>query len=156
MKGEVRNPTTVWLLSLCTCGMYGLYFIYLSNTELKNYLGKEDLNPVVEALISWVCFPFGLMRLGANIQAAQIKAGAAAAPTDPSITIGAVRYGLVTKDNNAWLQNPAEEAKVVAEMSGRAPKLIVKTTSMRGNPTSDEYALAGFGDAMKRTREECR
>ena len=88
--------------------------------------------------------------------AAQLKPGAAAAPTDPSLTIGTARYGLVTKDNTAGLQNPAEEAKVVAEMSGRSPKLVVKTTSMRGNPTSDEYALAGFADAMKRTREECK
>lgn len=88
--------------------------------------------------------------------AAQQKPGAAAAPTDPSLNIGTARYGLVTKDNNAWLQNPAEEAKVVAEMSGRAPKLVIKTTSARGNPTSDEYALAGFSEAMKRTREECK
>ncbi len=88
--------------------------------------------------------------------AAQGKPGAAAAPSDPSLNIGTARYGLVTKDNNAWLQNPAEETRVVAEMSGRIPKLTVRTTSMRGNPTSDEYALAGFADAMKRAREECK
>lgn len=88
--------------------------------------------------------------------AAQGKAGAAAAPSDPSLNIGTARYGLVTKDGNAWLQNPAEETRVVTEMSGRTPKLTVRTTSMRGNPTADEYALAGFADAMKRAREECR
>jgi hypothetical protein len=88
--------------------------------------------------------------------AAQVRPGAAAAPTDPSLSLGASRYGLVVKDGNAWLQNPSEEARVVSEMSGRNPKLTVKTTSMRGNPTSDEYALAGFADAMKRTREECK
>ena len=88
--------------------------------------------------------------------AAQTKPGAAAAASDPAITLGSARYGLVVKDGNAWLQNPAEEARVVSEMSGRVPKLLVKTVSMRGRPTSDEYALAGFGEAMKRTREECR
>jgi hypothetical protein len=87
--------------------------------------------------------------------AAQVRPGAAAAPTDPSLNLGSNRYGLVVKDGNAWLQNPAEEARVVSEMSGRNPKLVIKTTSMRGNPTSDEYALGGFADAMKRTREEC-
>ncbi|MBE7199813.1 MAG: invasion associated locus b family protein [Parafilimonas terrae] len=87
--------------------------------------------------------------------AAQAKPGAAATPTDPSLNLGTARYGLVVKDSNAWLQNPAEETRVVSEMSARNPKLIVKTTSMRGNPTSDEYALAGFGDAIKRAREEC-
>ncbi len=87
--------------------------------------------------------------------AAQAKPGAAAAPSDPSLNLGTSRYGLVVKDGNAWLQNPAEESRVVADMSGRNPKLLVKTTSMRGNPTSDEYALGGFADAIKRAREEC-
>ncbi|HEV7438664.1 MAG TPA: invasion associated locus b family protein [Methylobacterium sp.] len=88
--------------------------------------------------------------------ASQTKPGAGPASTDPTLNVGSTRYGLVVKDGNAWLQNPAEEARVVAEMSGRNPKLAVKTTSLRGNPTSDEYALAGFGEAMKRTREECK
>lgn len=87
--------------------------------------------------------------------AAQARPGAAAAPTDPSLNLGTSRYGLVVKDGNAWLQNPAEEGKVVSEMSGRTPKLLIKTTSLRGNPTSDEYALAGFIDAIKRARDEC-
>jgi hypothetical protein len=78
MKGEVRNPTTIWLISLF-CSVYGVYVIYLANTELKNYLGKEDINPTVEAIISLMCFPFGLMRLGAQIQEAQQRAGMAAA-----------------------------------------------------------------------------
>lgn len=87
--------------------------------------------------------------------AAQVKAGSPAAPTDPSLNLGATRYGLVVKDGNAWLQNPTDEARVVTEMSGRAPKLTIKTTSMRGNPTSDEYDLAGFAEAIKRARDEC-
>ncbi|WP_457106637.1 invasion associated locus b family protein [Methylobacterium sp. P5_C11] len=87
--------------------------------------------------------------------ASQIKPGAAAAPSDPSLNLGASRYGLVVKDGNAWLQNPAEEARVVTEMSARNPKLVIKTTSLRGSPTSDEYALGGFAEAMKRTRDEC-
>lgn len=88
--------------------------------------------------------------------AAQVRAGSAAAPTDPSLNLGSARYGLVVKDGNAWLQNPGEESRVVSEMSARNPKLTIKTTSLRGNPTSDEYALAGFAEAMKRTREECK
>lgn len=97
--------------------------------------------------------------LGFPAKPATSQAGAAAkanaAATDPAIHLGATRYGLVTKDNNAWLQNQAEEVRVVTEM-GRTAKLQVKTTSMRGNPTNDEYALAGFNEAMKRTRDECK
>jgi hypothetical protein len=97
--------------------------------------------------------------LGFPAKPATSQAGAAAKPnaaaTDPAIHLGATRYGLVIKDSNAWLQNQAEETRVVTEMT-RTAKLQVKTTSMRGNPTSDEYALAGFGEAMKRAREECK
>lgn len=85
----------------------------------------------------------------------QAKANAGPAPTDPTLILGATRYGLVTKDNNAWLQNPAEETRVVTEMT-RTAKLQIKTTSMRGNPTQDDYALAGFAEAMKRARDECK
>ncbi|GJE76481.1 hypothetical protein BGCPKDLD_3075 [Methylorubrum suomiense] len=87
--------------------------------------------------------------------AAQAKPGAAAAPSDPYLTVGANRYGLVVKDENAWIQNQAEEPRIVAEMS-RTQTATVRTTSQRGNPTQDEYALGGFAEALKRAREECK
>ncbi len=74
---------------------------------------------------------------------------------DPSLTIGSARYALVVKGSNAWVQNPADESKVVAEMA-RGKKVVVKAVSQRGNASTDEYALDGFGEAMKRTREECK
>ena len=36
------------------------------------------------------------------------------------------------------------------------PGPTVRTTSQRGNPTQDEYALGGFAEALKRAREECK
>jgi len=87
--------------------------------------------------------------------ASQAKPGAAAAPGDPYLTLGNARYGLVVKDENAWVQNQAEEGRIVAEMA-RSQTTTVRTTSGRGNPTSDEYALGGFAEAIKRAREECR
>src|SRR6266568_4803283 len=38
--GEPRNPTTVALLSLVTCGIYGLYWAYLTFEELKQHNGE--------------------------------------------------------------------------------------------------------------------
>ena len=83
--------------------------------------------------------------------------GAVPSPSaaDPSLMIGAARYALVVKGSNAWVQNPADESKVVSEM-GRGKKVVVKAVSQRGNASIDEYALDGFGEAMKRTREECK
>ncbi len=79
----------------------------------------------------------------------------ASSASDPSLAIGSARYALVVKGANAWVQNPADESKVVAEMS-RGKKVVVKAVSQRGNASTDEYALDGFGEAMKRTREECK
>lgn len=87
--------------------------------------------------------------------AAQGKPGAAAAATDPYLTVGATRYGLVAKDENAWIQNQADEPRIVTEMT-RAQTATVRTTSSRNRPTQDDYALGGFAEAIKRAREECK
>jgi hypothetical protein len=114
MKGEVRNPTTIWLFS-ALCGWYGVYVIYLANTELKNYLGKEDINPAVEAIIGLLCFPFALMRLGAHIQEAQQRAGFAAAE-DQGTTFAI--WGLICGLGYKKVQ---EELNRVWESGGGAP-----------------------------------
>ena len=93
-----------------------------------------------------------IMGFAARTQAAS---GGPRGAADPAMTVGTTTYGLVVKEANAWLANPSDEVKAVAEM-GRVQKLVVKATSLRGNPSTDEYSLAGFGDAMKRTREECK
>ncbi|WP_232631927.1 invasion associated locus b family protein [Methylobacterium sp. Leaf118] len=87
--------------------------------------------------------------------AAQAKPGAAAAASDPYLTVGQTRYGLVVKDENAWIQNQADEPRIVTEMA-RAASATVRTTSIRNRPTQDDYALGGFADALKRAREECK
>lgn len=79
MKGEVRSPVTTWIISLL-CQLYGIYMCYVWATELKNYLGKEDINPVVEAVIAWCCLPFGIYRLGGHLHEAQTRAGVASGP----------------------------------------------------------------------------
>ena len=78
MKGEVRNPTTVWLLCMVTCGFYALYWWYLVGNELKNYLGKEDLNPTMDIILCFVCSFYALylpIKYGTLIQEAQQRAG---------------------------------------------------------------------------------
>lgn len=90
-----------------------------------------------------------------KLAASQTKPGASPAPSDPYLSVGNVRYGLVVKGENAWILNQSEEAKIVTEM-GKHATATVKSVSMRGTSTSDDYALAGFADAMKRTRDECK
>jgi hypothetical protein len=79
--GEVRNPVTVTLLPLVTCGIYGYYWFYWQLLpELRAYLGRQDeYNPTKEAILSIVtCGIWYLLNLGKAckmIQEAQQRAG---------------------------------------------------------------------------------
>ncbi len=80
MKGEVRDPMTTWILVIVTCGLYGWYWWYTMAMELKNYLGREDINPVMDLGISFVCglyFFYLPIKYGKLIQEAQQRAGMA-------------------------------------------------------------------------------
>ena len=46
VKGKIENPTTVLLLSLVTCGIYGVYWYYQRAKELNAYMGTEVINPM--------------------------------------------------------------------------------------------------------------
>ena len=80
-KGQVRNPITVTLLSVVTCGLYWLYVFYFQILpELKAYLGKGDdeLNPMKELIIAFICSPYQIltvMKTGKWLQEAQQRAG---------------------------------------------------------------------------------
>jgi hypothetical protein len=69
-------------------------------------------------------------------------------------TIGTANYALLTKEENAWLKNPAEEGQAITTMS-RAQALVVKAQSTKGNQLTDRYSLNGFSPALERARKEC-
>lgn len=69
-------------------------------------------------------------------------------------TVGSASFDLVTKAQNAWVKNPAEEAQTIAAMS-KGQSMTVSATSARGNKTGDRYSLAGFAQALERARREC-
>jgi len=60
-RGEVRNPITVIVLAMVTCGFYGLYWMYMVCQEVNGGLGREEFNLVKEILLSIVtCGLWGL------------------------------------------------------------------------------------------------
>ncbi len=77
------------------------------------------------------------------------------AASEPSATIGSSNFGMVAKDKNAFLKNAAEENQFV-DIAKRASSLTVKGKSLRGNETTDRYALSGFGQALERAVRECQ
>jgi len=52
--GEKRDPMMVVLFTFLTCGIYGWYWIYTVITEIKNSLGREDINPAMELILGIV------------------------------------------------------------------------------------------------------
>ncbi|HSI41235.1 MAG TPA: invasion associated locus B family protein [Xanthobacteraceae bacterium] len=72
-----------------------------------------------------------------------------------TLTIGPTSFQLYTRESGAWVRNVAEEARLVdALRKGR--DVVVKTTSRRGNVTTDTYSLSGLGAAVDRAAQECK
>jgi hypothetical protein len=63
-------------------------------------------------------------------------------------------FELVTKGANAWVKNPAKEKEFVDTMKNGA-KLSIKAPSIKGNVTTDVYALKGLAEALARVQKEC-
>jgi hypothetical protein len=68
--------------------------------------------------------------------------------------IGGENFDLVAKGANAWIKNPAEEARFVEALK-KGSRLIVKAPSIKGNVTTDAYSLAGISEALERVQKDC-
>ena len=73
---------------------------------------------------------------------------------DGEMMIGSTKYMLVMKGNSAWLKNPAEDPAALETMK-KGAALTAKTTSKKGNVTTDRYSLSGLGQALDRVKKEC-
>ena len=69
-------------------------------------------------------------------------------------SVGSAKYALLTKDQNAWLKNPAEEGQAISTMA-RGQSVLVRVQSSRGTQLTDRYSLSGFAAALERARKEC-
>ncbi|MCV6545739.1 MAG: invasion associated locus B family protein [Cohaesibacter sp.] len=72
-----------------------------------------------------------------------------------SIQIGSDSFSLYTSGDGAWLENAADEARLVNAMR-RGSTMVVRGTSRRGTLTIDTYSLAGITAATKKALESCR
>lgn len=73
---------------------------------------------------------------------------------DATLTIGTANFPLFTQDRGAWIKNAPDEARMVAAMR-TGTTLTVRSTSARGNVTTDTYSLTGLGQALDRVAQEC-
>ena len=52
-----KSIVAVLLLTLFTCGIYGLYWIYDTTTQVKSVLGKSN-SAGMDLLLCIICFPY--------------------------------------------------------------------------------------------------
>lgn len=74
---------------------------------------------------------------------------------DATVVIGPASFAMWTQDKGAWVKNAAEEGRLISSMRGGS-QLVVRSTSQRGNVTTDTYSLAGLAQALDRVAQECR
>jgi len=76
-KGKVENPTTVLLLSLFTCGIYPLYWMWVRTKEVNDYLGEQRINPMLifPGCICFVAIFYGIFLMLKALPDMQKKAG---------------------------------------------------------------------------------
>lgn len=71
-----------------------------------------------------------------------------------TVEIGSETFSLITKDDGAWIENVAEEERLVQAMRAGST-MIVRGTSQRGTDTVDRYSLMGLTAALERLAREC-
>src|SRR5947209_1222552 len=60
--GEKRDPGMVLLFTFLTCGIYAIWWFHKYATEIKNALGRQDLNPGTDLLLTFVtCGIWGII-----------------------------------------------------------------------------------------------
>jgi invasion protein IalB len=74
---------------------------------------------------------------------------------DATVTIGSTNFAMYTQANGAWIKNAQEEGRMLQAMRAGS-QLTVRSTSLRGNVTTDTYSLTGLGQALDRVAQECR
>jgi hypothetical protein len=73
---------------------------------------------------------------------------------DALADIGGAHFDLISKGNNAWIKNPAEEGQFIEAMK-KGAKLVIKAASIKGNLTTDSYSLSGLAQALDRVHKDC-
>ncbi len=73
--------------------------------------------------------------------------------TEAKAEVGTTAFDLVTKGQNAWMKNAAQESQLI-EVMKKHGRLVVKAPLLKGN-VADSYSLAGLAQALDRVSQDC-
>lgn len=75
--------------------------------------------------------------------------------SDATLEIGSASFELATKQDGAWIKNPAEETNLVEAMR-KAQNVVLKGVSAKGTRSTDVFELKGLAEALDRSEQECK
>lgn len=79
--------------------------------------------------------------------------------TKAQLQVGSDKFELFTKNDGsaggAWIENPADEKKLIDSMK-RGAEMSVTGTSSRGVLTRDNYSLSGISAALDKVAATCK
>ncbi len=52
--GTIKDPVMTIVLMLVTCGLYGLYWLYITSKEMQQFTGKYSVQPEIEVILCLV------------------------------------------------------------------------------------------------------
>ena len=73
---------------------------------------------------------------------------------DAKAEVGTTTFDLVTKGQNAWMKNAAQEGQLIDVMKKHG-RLVVKAPGAKGALATDSYSLSGLGQALDRVAKDC-
>jgi hypothetical protein len=83
-------------------------------------------------------------------------AGYALQPGQPvKILVGDQRFNMFSKDDGAWIKEPADERRFVEALKAGV-SLVVQGMSSQGAPLVDQYSLRGLTAALTAIDQACR
>jgi invasion protein IalB len=79
--------------------------------------------------------------------------------TKVQLQVGSDKFELFTKNDGqaggAWVENPADEKKLIDSMK-RGAEMSITGTSSKGTLTRDNYSLAGISAALDKVAATCK
>jgi hypothetical protein len=75
--------------------------------------------------------------------------------SEVTVTVGANTFKLFTRDDRAFIAEPADEQKLLDALR-KGSTMVVQGTSERGTVTKDTYSLAGAPRALQTLLSTCR
>ncbi len=73
---------------------------------------------------------------------------------DAKAEVGTTSFDLVTKGQNAWMKDAAQEGQLIGTMKKHG-RLVVKAPNAKGTVATDAYSLNGLGQALDRVAKDC-